>query len=225
MSEQPKGQPDRFEQTWRGYWELLKRHVWLRWVTGIVAFVVIVGIAGAIQGTEETSSPVTASDDSPKAVASDESQAEAPEEAPAVEPVKPSYKQRVKDALKNADGPVEDPEIIDVEFGDELTVTTKTPKGGIEGASTKDLDRMAGAIFAAVYGNGGFKKTGTVVVFEGGLVSTKTGQDLPDVNTGIYVIKKSEARDIDWSDEDAIDYTIDWSLYREFAHTALKQEN
>ena len=56
------------------------------------------------------------------------------------------------------------------------------------------------------------------------LVDTETGKDLPNANTGIYTMSRGEARRIDWSNDDAINYTIDWSLYRDFAHPALKQD-
>ena len=35
---------------------------------------------------------------------------------------------------------------------------------------------------------------------------------------------KAEADEIDWSDKDAVQFNIDWSNYRVFAHPALKQD-
>ena len=83
---------------------------------------------------------------------------------------------------------------------------------------------LTGAIFSAIYGDAEWKKTGTVIVYKGGLVDSKTGQELPDANTGIYTIKQGEASQIDWSDQDTIDFSIDWSLYRDFVHPALEQD-
>jgi hypothetical protein len=151
----------------------------------------------------------------------DQDQAAADTEA--AQPASP--KARVRQALEDAEGPVEDPQVTRVDFGRrELAVTAKTPEGGFEGASTKDIDRLAGAIFAAIYGDAGYRRTGMVVVFKGGLVDAATGKELPDANTGIYTIKRGEARQIDWSDDDTVNFTIDWSFYRDFAHPALKQD-
>jgi hypothetical protein len=183
--------------------EFHRRH--LVWSWALIALVGLMLTGGCGESSGSDSQPDTAAD-----------AGSAPDSA--------SPRQRVRDALEDAKGPVEDPRVTRVEFGrKELTVTAKTPEGGFQGASTKDLDRQAGAIFAAIYGDAGWRKTGAVVVFKGGLVNSKTGEDLPDVNTGIYTIKRGEARQIDWSDDDAINYTIDWSLYRDFAHPALKQ--
>ena len=37
-------------------------------------------------------------------------------------------------------------------------------------------------------------------------------------------MSKADSRRIDWSDQDAIDYGIDWSLYRVFVHPAIKKD-
>ena len=146
------------------------------------------------------------------------------EEQTSEEPTE-SPQDRVTQALADAEGPVEDPEVTDVQFGKkEVEVTAKTPEGGLEGPSTADLDRLTGAIFAAIYGDAGWNKTGAVAVYKGGLVDSKTGQELPDANTGIYTISRADASKIDWADQDTIDFGIDWSLYRDFAHPALKQD-
>ena len=136
-----------------------------------------------------------------------------------------SSKEKVKAALDNTDGTVEDPVIKKVEFGDELTVYAKTPEGGAQGASTGDLNRQAGDMFQAIYGPGAYKKTDAVIVFKGGLVDTETGKSLDNANTGIFSISKRQARAIDWSDDDAVKYAIDWTNYRDFAHPALKQDD
>jgi hypothetical protein len=156
---------------------------------------------------------------------SDEPAAEEPapeEEAP--EPP-PNPQDEVRQALDDAEGPVEDPEVTDVQFGKkEIEVTAKTPEGGFEGPSPEDLDRLTGAIFAAIYGDAEWNKTGAVAVYKGGLVDAKTGQDLPDVNTGIYTISRADAAAIDWSDEDTVEFGIDWSLYRDFVAPALTED-
>jgi hypothetical protein len=63
-----------------------------------------------------------------------------------------------------------------------------------------------------------------VLTFRGGLVDSRTGEELPNAPTGRYAIEQAEAKRIDWSDEDAIEFGIDWSLYRTFTHPALKQD-
>lgn len=63
---------ERAKQLIASYIEALKEHVWLRWVSGIAAFIVFVAIAGAIQGepVEETpaasSSPPSESEPKPE---------------------------------------------------------------------------------------------------------------------------------------------------------------
>jgi len=32
-----------------------------------------------------------------------------------------------------------------------------------------------------------------------------------------------QAKRINWSDEDAVDFDIDWTLYEDFCHSALKR--
>lgn len=107
---------------------------------------------------------------------------------------------------------------------DEIAVTFPTPEGGLDGASTGDLNDQAAETFRAIYGIAGFARK-SVIVFKGGLVNSETGEDLPDVNTGIFSMSKAKAKRIDWSDEDVWRYTIDWTLYRDFVHPALKQDD
>lgn len=215
------------------YVRALKQQVWLRWVSGIVVLILIFGVLGSNSETPESdpaasSQPASAPAPAPEDTASSEGAAsnEPPADPAPAEPKKLSTKERVTAALDEIDGTVQTPVINDVDFGsDALTVTVATPEGGLEGASTRDLNEQAAAIFKAVYGEAKYKKTDTVVVFEGGLVSTKTGKDLEDVNTGIFTMPRSDARDIDWSDEDTVKFIIDWTLYRDFAHPALKQDD
>jgi hypothetical protein len=105
-----------------------------------------------------------------------------------------------------------------------LEVVAKTPQGGFQGASTSDLDNLTAAIFSALYGEAEWTRTGTRIVYQGGLVDETTGEDLPDAITGTYSITRRQASRIDWSDEDKINYVIQWSHYRDFAHPAHKQD-
>jgi hypothetical protein len=52
-------------------------------------------------------------------------------------------------------------------------------------------------------------------------VDTSTGQELPDVNTGIFTMPAGQSKRIEWSEEDAL-LNIDWSNYRDFCHPALQ---
>jgi hypothetical protein len=114
-------------------------------------------------------------------------------------------------------------EVADVSFeGREVLVYLKTPEGGLQGASCGDLDDGARAVFKKIYGDAGWPK-GAALVYQGGLVSTKTGEELPDVNTGIFTMHASDANQISWSNDDALNYNIDWSNYRDFCHPAMKQ--
>jgi hypothetical protein len=82
------------------------------------------------------------------------------------------------------------------------------------------LDDGAQAVFETIYNDAGWKG-GAVVVYQGGLVDTSTGKELPDENTGIFTMPAGKATQIDWSDEDAL-LNIDWSIYRDFCHPALQ---
>jgi hypothetical protein len=112
-------------------------------------------------------------------------------------------------------------DIQDVSFdGAEAQVTATTPEGGFQGASCGDLNDGAQAIFQTVFQDGGWNG-GAAVIFKGGLVSTSTGEELPDVNTGIFTMPAAQAQQINWSSDDAL-LNIDWSLYRDFCHPALQ---
>lgn len=214
------------------YVAALKEKVWLRWVTGLVVLMLIglIGSASESPKSDTSASSQAAPEPAPSAEDSESSESAPADEPPAesapTEPKKLSAKERVNAALEEIDGTVQEPVINDVEFGsDELVITVATPEGGLEGASTRDLNEQASAIFKAVYGEAKYKKTDTVIVFEGGLVSTKTGKDLDDVNTGIYTMPRSDAREIDWSDEDTLLVVIDWTLFRDFVHPAIKKDD
>ena len=59
--------------------------------------------------------------------------------------------------------------------------------------------------------------------FEGGLVDKATGRDLPDAQTGLARMRAGQAKQIDWSDDDAL-MNIDWSSCQVVCHPALKQD-
>jgi hypothetical protein len=144
--------------------------------------------------------------------------------APKPKPQPKTVKGRISQAVRATDagGYVGELKLKTVERGDAgFDIYLKTPEGGFDGASVNDLNKAAGAAFAAAYGRAGYARAVTVV-FQGGLVDTTTGKDLPDVNTGIFSMSASHAREIDWSDEDAL-LNIDWANFRDFAHPALKQ--
>lgn len=124
--------------------------------------------------------------------------------------------------LDGVSGSIEDPNIKDVFLSsDRLKIIVATPEGGFEGASTDDMNRMVAAILRTVYTDASFDGE-TEIRFTGGLVNSKTGADLPDILTGRYVIRAGEAKQIDWNDEDTVDYVIDWNLFRAYAHEAIK---
>lgn len=191
----------------------------MRW--GPVVLVVCLGLLSgsliACGETEESSSEAPATT----------REAAAPEDKSPPEPAKPpSAKQRLRDALDDASpSGAGEVEVQHIDYGRSLTITLKTPEGGLQGASTHDLDNSVAAALKAVYGKAEYPaRKETVIIFKGGLVSTETGKDLPDVNTAIYTIKGSQARQIDWSDDDAINYNIDWGNYRDFVHPAIKAD-
>ncbi len=129
----------------------------------------------------------------------------------------------LRDALDDADptnyGAVADSlDIKDIElFPAVANITVETPEGGLEGASVADLDGSAAAALEAIYGDADWQR-GATVKFIGGLVNSRTGQDLPNAETGLYRVTAKEAQQIDWDNASA----VDWSFYRLFAHPALK---
>jgi hypothetical protein len=202
-----------------------KKHPIWSWI--FIAFVGLLVIAALIPSDEDDGGNGSGDQAAEEQPAETEGEGGSEEQAAEAEPAEeppPNPQDEVRQALEDAEGPVEDPEVTDVEFGKkEVEVTAKTPEGGLEGASDEDFDRLTGAIFAAIYGDAGWNKTGAVAVYKGGLVDSKTGQELPDANAGIYTISRADASKIDWSDQDAIEFGIDWSLYRDFVHPAFKE--
>lgn len=136
----------------------------------------------------------------------------------------PSAGERVREALGDeisSDFAVGDSAVLSVEASfPVVNVDLETPSGGFEGASTDDTDALASAAFAKVFGGGGWRGIARIA-FRGGLVSAATGEELSDLPTASYRVGPREAKQIDWSDEEAL-YGIDWSLYRELCHPALK---
>lgn len=129
----------------------------------------------------------------------------------------PTARQRLNDALDDVHAHVEN---INPGF---VLIETKTPGGGFQGPSTGDELRIASSIFKIVYGDVGLHRK-TDILFRGGLVNSKTGQDLPDAKTGSFEMTKSDAEQIDWSDDDVL-FSINWALFRTFAHPALKDDD
>jgi hypothetical protein len=202
------------------------------WPSGIVGVLVVVGgIASAAAPPEPTAN--ANSEQAAKADAKPEPTAKA-DPKPESEPVKdteskPTPQKRVRDALAEVGGEktlaIEDPEVKDITFdplGKHMAVVAKTPEGGFDGASCEDLDRQAGAIFAELYDEAGWRGD-AVVSFQGGLVDKATGRDLPEAKTGFARMRAGQAKQIDWANDDAL-ANIDWSTYREFCHPAVKQD-
>lgn len=201
--------------TTKNLWSQLKG--WPAWAKIVVPIVAVLIVATAL-GSEEETNP----ESNPTGAVKTESAAETP---PAETDGNTDAPPNLREIVENAKGLVEDPEIkAFYRGGDSLTVIAATPEGGFEGASTTDLGYQASGIFAAVYGEGAFKGN-TTIKFSGGLVDSRTGQELPDALTGEFKMTKVRARQIDWTDQDAIDYGIDWSLYRTFVHPAIKVDD
>lgn len=106
-------------------------------------------------------------------------------------------------------------------MGNALEIHLKTPEGGFNGPSVDDLDDQAAGAFHAIYSDTDFTGT-TYLFFEGGLINAKTGREAPDAQTGSFAMKKGEARQIDWFDEDTVQYGIDWSQYRTSVSAVLR---
>ncbi|HXV58067.1 MAG TPA: hypothetical protein VD704_09375 [Gaiellaceae bacterium] len=134
-------------------------------------------------------------------------------------------RERVQEALGDeveASGYAGTLEVKNVAFENrEAQVTLTTPEGGFEGANCGDMDDGAAAVFETIYNDGGWPR-GALVVFQGGLVDTQTGEELPDENAAIYTMPPAQAQQIDWTNEDAL-LNIDWSNYRDFCHPAFDQ--
>jgi hypothetical protein len=132
-------------------------------------------------------------------------------------------RERVRQAVGgqvHAGGYAGDLQVKEVSFeGTAAHVIAKTPEGGFQGPSCGDLDTGTRAILEKIYNDGGWNG-GAVVVYQGGLVNSATGAALPTATTGIYTMPAGQARQIDWSNSDAL-LNIDWSIYRDFCHPAL----
>jgi len=136
----------------------------------------------------------------------------------------PSAKQRVREALGDdvSSGlAVGDTEVRSVDaYGQLVSITLSTPEGGFGGPSSDDTDALASAAFAKVYEDADWRGS-TYVEFRGGLIDTATGRDVPSALTASYRMRPGPARQIDWSDEEAL-FRIDWGIYRLVCHPAIK---
>jgi hypothetical protein len=121
--------------------------------------------------------------------------------------------QRLQDELGDqvqGTGNAGDLEVKGVRVGStNARVTVQTPGGGFQGTSCGDLDNGAQAVFETIYNDAGWEGDATVV-YVGGLVNEATGKELPGANTGLFRMTAEQAKQIDWSDEDALS-NIDWS--------------
>ncbi len=200
----------------RGFWRHRSRRGKALLIVGAVfVLLIVVGVLVPAEENDEATPATTTAEEQPTTTAPAAS-------APAA--TAPTPKARVEEAVGDevdAGGYAGTLEVQDVSFdGTEAQVTVTTPEGGFDGAKCGDLDDGAQAVFETIYDDAGWKG-GAVTVFKGGLVDTSTGQALPDVNTGIYTMPAAQARQIDWSNEDTL-LNINWSLYRDYCHQALK---
>lgn len=130
----------------------------------------------------------------------------------------------LKSRIEGSSWTIQGPEVRSIDRGyDSVQVILNTPSGGMEGPSTRDLNEQAAATFAEIYRGGGPQRA--TVKFAGGLIDTTNGKELPSKLTGQYEVSRSEAKQIDWSDEDTVRYAIDWSYYRTFVHPAIKMDD
>jgi hypothetical protein len=136
----------------------------------------------------------------------------------------PSAEQRAREALGDnvsSDVAVGDSKVRSVKVNGQLVdITLSTPEGGFEGPSTDDTDGLASAALAKVYEDGDWRGA-AYVEFRGGLVDSATGRPLPNAPTVSYRVERNAARQIDWSNEEAL-FAIDWGIYRGFCHPAIK---
>jgi hypothetical protein len=169
--------------------------------------------------TEASAEPKPSSNVTPKP---NTSQSKKPKPEPADSA--PTAEQRIRDALGDSVSSglaVGDSEVRSVHITGQLVdVDLTTPEGGFEGPSTDDTDALASAALAKVYEEGEWRGA-SFVEFRGGLVNSATGRPLPDAPTVSYRVEKNAARQIDWSDEEAL-YNIDWSIYRALCYPAIK---
>ncbi len=199
-----------------GFWDRVKQAP--TWVKIVVPIVLLIVVLSAIGGGSDSDNNGGGDGGAAEAVADTGSS----EPTTATEAAAPT-EDDLRDALDDADptnyGAVaSDVNVKQIEiFPAVVNITLETPQGGFEGASVDDLDGSAAAAFEAIYGDADWHR-GATVKFTGGLVNSRTGQDLPDAETGLYRLTAKEARQIDWDNASA----VDWSYYRLFAHPALK---
>jgi hypothetical protein len=219
------------------YWTRFRALSWwkqaLGWVGASIALPFVIGIIGSIVDSGETdqSSDSEETTEAPTTTQTEatttETEQEPTEPKPAPAPARVSEPEPTQEDLQNALDDVDPTEFGAVSTGLEVKrierlplivhVTLATPEGGFEGPSVADIDGSAAGAFKAIYEDAGWRRDATVT-FTGGLVNTRTGQDLPNAETGIYRLTAKEARRIDWDNAIA----VDWSLYRVFASPALK---
>ena len=210
----------------------------MKWLLGIgCSLVVLVGI-GALIGEEEPS------DEPAKEQESTVAEEFTPEPAPAAEATEPKESEPVVVESEEPTELVEKPEPVDpvdevataledvpdsifdvnvrevYPLGNTIMVDLETPEGGFEGPSSDDMNNMVAASFRRIFTETDVEKP-VMITFRGGLMNSKTGADLPDQATAVYVIRKPEIRQVDWDDEDTVLYGIDWSLYRTMLHPAF----
>ena len=215
----------------RAWWG--RRSIWGKIGLVVLALFVVfiaigvIGVATESESTAEQTPPATTEEETTTEETTTEEEAtteEATTEEATTEEA-PSPQDKLREALGDkveAEGFAGDLEVKDVTFaGGEAQVIVITPEGGLEGPSCADLDDGARAVFEKVYNEGGWPGR-SVLGYQGGLVDSSTGEELPDVHTGIFTMPANKARAIDWTDEDVL-LNIDWSLYRDFCHPALKQ--
>lgn len=201
---------------------------WLKIAVPVVLVLVVIGAASGGEksgnGHSKPRPPTPTTTTQQTTAASRQPAKEKQREVVKEETGKPSADQRVREALGDnvsSDMAVGDSEVRSVKVNGQLVdVTLSTPEGGFEGPSTDDTDGLASAALARVYGEGDWRGA-TYVEFRGGLVDSATGRPLPNAPTVSYRIERNAARQIDWSDEEAL-YNIDWSIYRGLCHPAIK---
>lgn len=206
---------------------------WPTWAKITVPIVVGMTILGALipeekkppeQPVAPTPAKTAKASESPESAPAEVNKSKAPKPAKKPEPAPkpPSVETQVREAIEGSGMAMEDNNVRDIyRTGNMLEIHLVTPKGGLNGPSVDDLDDQAAGAFHAIYGDTEFKGS-TALFFEGGLINAKTGQDAPDAQTGSFAMRKGEASQIDWSDEDTVRFAIDWSLYRTGVSPAIR---
>ncbi len=178
----------------------------LKWVGIVIGAIVVLGLLFGEDEKKPSGAAPAATSKVAAAPATTPAATTAAAEPKPPPPPPPSARSKLRAALGEVDAKA-------TVSPDRIAVDAKTPDGGFEGASTGDLNRRAGKIFAAIH-EAGFTRS-TLIKFK--------GKDLPDAVTGTFKMSRDEAKEIAWDDEDAL-AAIDWSNYRLFAHPALKQD-